>query len=74
MLVDWPFTFTIHEKLNSDQNPGHFASLSAGSAVASKAQSGYKCSLNKKISPDYFLIHFLICNFSLPCTPFDTTS
>ena len=27
-----------------------------------------------KNSAQYFLIHFLICNFSLPCTPFETIS
>ena len=27
-----------------------------------------------KISFKYLLIHFLICNFSLPCTPFENLS
>jgi hypothetical protein len=27
-----------------------------------------------KNSPEYLLIHFHICNFSLPCTPFENLS
>jgi len=65
--------FTIDEKPNSDQNSEHFALLCAGCASQQKLDQGSKAGIIKN-SLKYLLIQFLICNFSLPCTPFENLS
>ena len=43
------------------------------SASQQKLNQGSKACVIKN-SLKYLLIHFLICNFSLPCTPFENLS
>jgi hypothetical protein len=80
-----PSQFTILQKKPcSDQNPdpppaeatelnGTQQNATEHNRTQQKLKQGTNVRLIKTL-PEYLLIHFLICNFSLPCTPFETPS
>jgi len=61
---------TIH---NSQFTKSQIAIGALNGASQQKLNQGSKACIIKN-SLKYLLIHFLICNFSLPCTPFENLS